>query len=262
MPESKFSTRRAFTKGLAGAGLLAAAAPASAIEARVLVYTRNYTPDGKGYVHNNIAASVEAIRKMGAEKGFAVDVTDQPAMFTAANLKQYRAIVFSNSNNEAFEDEAQRHRLQDFVWAGGGVVGIHSATGSERQWPWFWAMMGGKFLRHPKMQTFTVRVKDAQHPSARALPAAFEWTDECYYHDHINPGIQPVLVTDPAKLDDPKKAEYPGDRFGDALPLAWQHEFDGGRVFYTALGHKIEHYSDARLCAHILGGIQWAMGGN
>jgi type 1 glutamine amidotransferase len=121
-------------------------------------------------------------------------------------------------------------------------------------------MMGGKFARHPKMQTFTVRVKDASHPAGRGLPAAFEWTDECYCHTHVNPGIKPILVTDPARLDDPKKAEYPGDRFGSELPLAWQHEFDGGRVFYTALGHKPEHYQDARLTTHILGGIQWAMG--
>ena len=59
-------------------------APSSAAERRVLVYTRNYTPDGKGYVHDNIASSVEAIKKMGAEKGFAVDVSDDPAVFTEA----------------------------------------------------------------------------------------------------------------------------------------------------------------------------------
>lgn len=257
MPESIRITRRNLLRAASAAGLMA---PAMAAEMRILVYTRNYTPDGKGYVHDNIAASVEAITKMGRLQGFAVDATSQPAAFTADNLQRYRAIVFANSNHEAFENEAQRHRLQDFVWAGGGVAGIHSATGSERQWPWFWAMLGGKFARHPKMQTFTVRVKDPSHPAARGLPASFEWTDECYYHTHINPAIQPILVTDPAQLDDPKKDEYPGGRFGSELPLAWQHRFDGGRVFYTALGHKKEHYQDPRLTAHILGGIQWAMG--
>jgi len=240
--------------------LLALACVAGAADRKVLVYTRNFTPDGKGYVHDNVQASVEAIRKLGSEKGFSVDVSDKPGVFTAENLKQYRAIVFSNSNNEAFENDAQREALQKFVRAGGGVVGIHSATGSERKWPWFWSMMGGKFLRHPKMQTFTVRVKEPSHLSAKSLPATFEWTDECYYHDNMSTDIRAVLVTDPAKLDDPKKGEYPGDRFGDSLPLAWYHEFEGGRVFYIALGHKIEHYSDPRLQGIILGGIQWAMG--
>ena len=77
-------------------------------EKKILVYTRNYTPDGKGYVHDNIKASVAAIRKMGKENGFAVDVSDDPNVFTDANLKQYKALVFSNSNNEAFATDEQR----------------------------------------------------------------------------------------------------------------------------------------------------------
>ncbi len=241
---------------------LAAAALTAAADKRVLVYTRNYTPDGKGYVHDNIEASVEAIRKMGREKGFAVDHSDDPAVFTTDNLKRYAAVVFSNSNNEAFSDDAQRKAFESYVRGGGGLAGIHSATGSERNWPEFWALMGGKFLRHPKLQKFTVRVKDPSHPATRELPAAFEWEDECYYTEHMNPALKPLLVTDPAKLDDPKKAEYPGDRFGDSLPLAWCITEGGTRRFYTALGHRKEHYSNPLLYRQILGGIVWSMGGN
>jgi uncharacterized protein len=105
-----------------------------------------------------------------------------------------------------------------------------------------------------------VRVADKSHPATRELPATFEWEDECYYTDNLNPAIKPLLVTDPARLDDPKKAEYPGDRFGDSLPLAWYQTFDGGRQFYTALGHKKEHYSDPLLRKHIAGGILWVLG--
>ncbi len=238
----------------------AAAAVCQAPAKKVLVYTRNFVTGGQGYVHDNIRASVEAIRKMGAENGFAVDASDDPKVFTRENLAQYKALVFSNSNNEAFENDAQREAFKAYLQAGGGLAGIHSATGSERKWPYFWAAMGGKFLRHPKMQKFIVRVKDADHPSTRTLPATFEWEDECYYHDHINPDIHVLLVTDPGALEDPNKAEYPGDRFGNAMPMAWYHTYDGGREFYTALGHKIEHYSDPLLCRHILGGILWAMG--
>lgn len=240
--------------------LLAAAAVCAAAEKRVLVYTRNYTPDGKGYVHDNIATSVEAIRKMGRERGFAVDHSEDPAVFTVGNLTRYAAVVFSNSNNEAFSDDSQRKALESYARAGGGVVGIHSATGSERNWPGFWSLMGGKFLRHPKMQKFTLRVKDPSHPAMKGLPATFEWEDECYYNEHLNPEMKVLLVTDPAKLDDPKKGEYPGDRFGDSLPLAWAITSHGGRTFYTALGHKKEHYSDPLLYGQILNGILWAMG--
>jgi type 1 glutamine amidotransferase len=231
-----------------------------AADKKVLVYTRNYTPDGKGYVHDNIATSVETIKKMGAENGFAVVASDDPKQFTDANLKQYNALVFSNSNNEAFENDAQREAFQRYIRAGGGLVGIHSASGSERKYPYFWSVLGGKFVRHPKQQKFTVRVVDPKHPATKDLPATFEWTDECYYTDNLNPAIKPLLVTDPAKLDDPQKATYPGDRFGDALPLAWYQKFDGGRQFYTSLGHNKADYANPILYKQILGGILWAMG--
>ena len=146
---------------LAGAlCLLSSVAAQTAPKPRILVYTRNYTPDGKGYVHDNIASSVAAIRKMGDEAGFAVDEVDAPGVFTDASLRQYAALVFSNSNNQAFSDDAQRDAFKRYIEAGGGFVGIHSASGSERDWPYFWSVLGGKFAAHPRQQPFTVRVID------------------------------------------------------------------------------------------------------
>jgi type 1 glutamine amidotransferase len=235
-------------------------AAAAAEKNKVLVYTRNHVTNGKGFVHDNIPFAVDAITKLGVENGFAVDVSADPGVFTPENLKQYSAIVFANSNNEAFETQAQRDSFRRYIRAGGGFVGIHSASGSEREWPWFWSLLGGKFVRHPKIQPFEVRVVEANHPATRDLPATFTWDDECYYLDNLNKNTRPLLVTDPRKINDPKKNVYPGDRFGDAMPLAWYHEFEGGRSFYTALGHKKEHYQDPILVKHIRGGILWAMG--
>jgi type 1 glutamine amidotransferase len=234
---------------------------AAAADQKVLVYTRNYTPDGKGYVHDNIATSVATIQKMGAENHFSVDVSDDPKVFTDANLKQYAALIFSNSNNEAFENDAQRDAFQHYIQAGGGFVGIHSASGSERKWPYFWSILGGKFVRHPKQQPFLVRVVDPKNPITAKLPATFTWTDEFYYHDNVNPDIKPLLVSDPHKLDDPQKDTYPGDKFGDAVPLAWYHTTGKSREFYTALGHNIKDYSNPILYNLILGGIQWVLNG-
>ncbi|MDZ4797470.1 MAG: ThuA domain-containing protein [Bryobacteraceae bacterium] len=240
----------------AAVATLLAAAPGDRMKDRILVYTHN----GKGYVHQNIPASIAAIRELAATKNIEVEASDDPAVFTNANLRRFKAVVFSNSNNEAFDNDSQKEAFQKFVREGGGVVGIHSATGSERNWPWFQSMMGGKFVRHPKLQKFTVRVVNTGHPATKGLPATFEWEDECYYHENVNPDIKPLLVTDPAKLDDPKKAEYPGDRFGNALPLAWYHEYGGGREFYVSLGHKDEYYKTPVLRQLILGGILWAVG--
>jgi type 1 glutamine amidotransferase len=228
-------------------------------ERRVLVYTKNQKGEHL-YIHDNIPASVEAIKKLGAENNFAVDVSEDPAAFTDENLKKYKAIVFDNTNNEIFDNEDQKAALQRYIRSGGGFVGIHSASGSMRRWPWFWSVLGGKFSRHAKLQTFTVRVKDAQDPSTAHMPATLQWTDEFYYVDHMPEGLHVLLAGDLTKLDDPGKEKYPGKQFGDEFPLAWRHQFDGGREWYTALGHQKEHYADPVFMKHILGGILWAMG--
>src|SRR5437667_9772940 len=96
----------------------------------ILVYTHNgLALDGKkGYVHDNIADCVKAIEKIGAENSFKVVHSDDPAIFTNTGLKNYRAIIFANSNNKAFDNEAERTAFQDYIHHGGGLVGIHSAT--------------------------------------------------------------------------------------------------------------------------------------
>ena len=229
-------------------------------EPRVLVYTRNHVTDGKGYVHDNIATSVAMIRQLASTNGFAVDASDDPAVFTPENLKKYRALIFSNANNEAFENDTQRDAFKGFVEGGGGFVGIHSASGSERQWPYYWAVLGGKFKRHPPLQKFNIEVLDTTHPATAHLGATWQWEDEFYILDNLNPRIHVLLAGDLTTLKDPDKSGYPGQTFGDRFPLAWCQEFDGGRQFYTALGHKIEYYSDPKFQQHVLGGILWVLG--
>jgi type 1 glutamine amidotransferase len=238
--------------------LAAQTAPQIAPQPRILVYTRNYTPDGKGYVHDNIAASVAAIRKMGQESGFIVDASDEPGVFTDDNLRQYAALVFSNSNNQAFSDDTQRDAFKHYIEGGGGFVGLHSASGSERDWPYFSSVLGGKFAAHPHQQPFTVRVAAPDFAAVKGVPAEFTWTDECYFLDHLNPGIHPVLVTDRTKIDT-KPMTIDVSKFPVDLPLAWYQEFDGGREFYLALGHNKEDYANPLLYGIIRNGILWAM---
>jgi len=226
---------------------------------RILVYTRNYTPDGKGYVHDNIATSVAAIRKMCAEAGFAVDASDEPAVFTDGNLRQYAALVFANSNNHAFSTDAQRDAFKHYIEAGGGFVGLHSASGSERDWPYFWSVLGGKFAAHPRQQAFIVRVVAPDFPAVKGVPAQFTWSDECYFLDHLNPDIHSVLVTDRTRLAALAPMTIDVTQFPVDLPLAWYHEFDGGREFYLALGHNKEDYANPLLYGIIQNGILWAM---
>ncbi|MEX0770697.1 MAG: ThuA domain-containing protein [Balneolaceae bacterium] len=226
--------------------------------AKVLVYTKN----GEGYVHENIPSSIEAIEKLGEEYGFSVDASDDPSLFTEENLKQYDVLIFSNTNNETFDTDRQRKALQSYIRNGGGFVGIHSATGSERDWPWFSKLAGGNFERHAPRQDFTVEVTNRAHPSTSFLPDRWEITDdECYYLKEINPKINVLLSADLSTVTDEEMSEYPGQIFGDSFPLAWYQEFDGGRQWYTSLGHRSEQYEDPVFMRHILGGLQWVVNG-
>ena len=217
---------------------------------RVLVYTRN----GKGYVHDNIPSSIEAIKAIGREQGFAVDASDDPGIFTDDNLKKYNALVFSNTNNTVFDTDAQRVALMRYVQAGGGFAAIHSASGTERTWDWFAAMLGGRFWRHPPFQKFSVRILDRTHPSLAHLPETWEKEDECYYVTRMNVNMRVLAVNDLTAISDPK-GEKP-TTFGDVFPSVWYQEFDGGRQWYTSLGHHKDDYARPEFRRHILGGIQ------
>ena len=221
----------------------------------VLVYIKN----GKGYVHENRAAGVAAIKQLGTQHGFSVTVSENPADFNETNLKQYNLVVFNNTNNEVFDTDEQKVAFMRYVQAGGGFVGIHSATGTERNWPWFKRLIGASFLRHAKHQPFKEIIIDADHPSTSFLPKLWQRDDECYFFKEYNPDIRVLIVHDLGPLDDKDKPTYYG---GNSSPSVWCHEFDGGRQWYTSLGHDIATYATAEFQQHIMGGIVWVIGNN
>lgn len=217
----------------------------------VLVYTKN----GKGYVHNNIPAAVRSMKELGVQYGFDVDVADTPLVFTRANLQKYNALIFTSTNNDVFDTDAQRLAFMHYIQAGGGFVGIHSVTGTERNWPWFKRLVGGTFVRHAKHQKFQEIIVDTTHPSTSFLPRRWNLDDECYYIKEINPDIHVLAVHDLSTVDDKDKPVI----YGNVFPGVWCHEFDGGRQWYTALGHDSTFYSDPLFRRHILGGLQWVV---
>lgn len=220
-------------------------------QVKVLVYTKN----GKGYVHDNIAAAARCIQELGAQNGFAVDVSDDPAKFNDDNLKQYNALVFTSTNNDVFDNDAQKLALMHYIEAGGGFVAIHSVTGTERNWPWFKRLVGGIFERHAKHQPFTEIIIDHNHPSTSFLPNTWKRDDECYYTKEINPDIHVLMVHDLSTVDDKGKPVI----YGNTFPSVWCHEFDGGREWYTSLGHDSATYKEPEFRKHIMGGLQWVL---
>jgi type 1 glutamine amidotransferase len=220
---------------------------------KVLVFTKN----GKGYVHENIPASITAIQKLAVEFNFAADTTTNPAMFTDDILRKYDVIIFSNTNNDVFDTEEQKVAFMRYIQAGGGFMGIHSASGTERNWKWFKLMMGATFLRHPPFQSLTIHILDTTYPATKDLPASWETKDECYYFKEFNPSIKVLAFTDLSKVKEADEKNSKPDVFGNRYPCIWCQDFDGGKVWYTALGHNKEDYSDPLYLAHIIEGLKW-----
>ncbi len=219
---------------------------------KVLLYYKN----GKGYVHDNILASRNAFIKLGQEQKFSLDTSSNPVVFKEENLKQYHAIVFSNTNNDVFDTESQKLAFMRYIQAGGGFVGIHSACGTERNWHWFKQMLGGTFLVHPPFQEFNVLVVDNTHPSTQNMPEVWTVKDELYFLKEMNPTIRVLMVSDFSKIKDGKNMP---ETFGTVFPAVWCNTFDGGRQWYTALGHDKTDFENPLYMQHILGGLQWVV---
>ncbi len=224
-----------------------ASVPATATQGgtRVLVFSRT-----TGFRHDSIPNGIAAIRQLGQQNGFAVDATEDASQFTEANLARYQAVVFLSTTGDVL-NAAQQAAFETYMRNGGGFAGVHSATDTEYDWPWYAGLVGAYFKSHPAIQRGVLRIEDATHPSTSPLPATWERTDE-WYDFRINPrGRVKVLAT----LDE---SSYQGGTMGADHPIAWCQQYGGGRAWYTAGGHTQQSYTEALFRQHLLGGIQYA----
>lgn len=225
---------------------------------RVLVYTKN----GKGYVHDNIPSAVACIKALGAANGFTVDVADTSLVFTEENLKKYNLLIFASTNNDVFATDAQRVAFRRYIEAGGGFVGVHSVTGTERNWTWFKQMLGETFTWHAKNQKFTVKKLDGDHPSMQGVPAMWERKDECYFGKELYPGIKVLMAHVVSSLDMHERSQDSLlqknlGSYKDYFPAVWYQQFQGGNIWVTTLGHDKENYHDPVYINHLLQGIKY-----
>jgi type 1 glutamine amidotransferase len=203
-----------------------------------------------GFHHACIPAGLAAIKKLGRDNGFSVDVTDDSLRFTKNNLKNYAALVFLCPTGKIFGPD-QEAALKNYIEQGGGWVGIHSATDCEYNWPWYGQLAGAYFTSHPKQQEARLVIVNKNHPATSGMPDSWIRKDEWYNFKDLNPDVT-VLI----KIDE---NSYSGGENGMNHPMAWYHYFDGGRAFYTEMGHTEESWSEPVYLKHLLGGIEWAM---
>ncbi|MGK5740185.1 ThuA domain-containing protein [Micromonospora sp. URMC 103] len=226
---------------------------------RVLVFSKV-----TNYSHDSIRAGVAAVQRLGGKHGFAVEATTDAAAFTDANLARFDALVFNNTNSTPASgdllDAAQRAALQKFIRDGGGWVGLHAASASERDWAWYEGLVGAIFDNHPDFSatggTFPGRIKvlDHAHPSTKNLPELWERSEE-WYNWRTNPTGK-VHTLAQIKVGD----GIPGLDEGVDHPYSWCQNYDGGRSWYTAGGHSASSFREPAFLQHLLGGIRWAAG--
>lgn len=211
----------------------------------VLVFSKT-----AGYRHDSIPYGIAAIQALGEQNSFRVDASEDATIFNDESLAQYRVVVFLSTTGDVL-DPGQQAAFERFVWRGGGFIGIHSASDTEYDWPWYGRLLGTYFRRHPAIQSATLRVVDPSHRSTRHLPIEWTRTDEWYdFRSDLDRDITVLIRID--------EATYRGGRMGAYHPISWYHAYDGGRAWYTAMGHTTESYKEPLFLEHLLGGITWA----
>ncbi len=218
---------------------------------RLLVFSKT-----GGFRHASIKDGKIALQKLATEHNFSVDFTEDSSVFTGANLSHYNAVIFLMTTGSNILDANQKAAFERYIRAGGGYVGVHSASDTEYNWSWYGDLAGAYFDRihgHSKVVQATIHVTNRTHPSTAKLPAVWIRTDE-WYNFATNPrGKVHVLMTIDEKT-------YKGGTMGADHPIAWYHAYDGGRAWYTALGHTSQSYYEPLFLDHLWGGIIYAVG--
>lgn len=223
--------------------------PASAKESpRILIFSKT-----AGFHHQSISKGIKAIQKLGIDAKFDTDTTTDAKQINTENLKKYKAVVFLNTTGDILNNE-QQSAFENYIRSGAGFVGVHSATDCEYDWPWYGNLVGAYFVSHPQQQEAVLKVHNQKHPATKHLPREWKRKDEWYNFKWVAPNLNVLISLD-------ETSYQPGrNKMGENHPMSWYHEYDGGRSFYTALGHTDESYIDPMFLQHLLGGIKYAIG--
>jgi uncharacterized protein len=216
----------------------------------------------KGWHHESLHAGYVALKEMGIRNFFDVVLWEDPNGFNDKYLEQFKVIIFLNTTGDIFNEEQQK-AMEKFIQSGKGFVGIHSASDTEYQWPWYTKLVGRMFKIHPSIQSAKMKVLDNGFPGLQGFADGRIWTEEWYdFQPETISGLNYILGVDESTYN-PKVqwGNNKSDGMGQLHPLAWYHNYDGGRSFYTALGHLPTNFSEPAFLDHLYAGIFWAATG-
>ena len=248
---------------VAASVLLLAATQTDPAPPRVLMVTYS-----AGYQHDvvrrpttgELSTAERVISDLGRRSG-GFDVThvatrEEIERLTATSVRDHRALLFFTTGELPIAAGVRDAMLQS-VRDGGGFVGVHSATDTWYSVPAYHELLGAVFDSHPWHQRVRLVVEDRTHPATRHLGESLELVDEIYqFRAWSRADVHVLLRLDTRSVDSARGKRSDGD-----YALAWTKGYGRGRVFYTALGHEPGVWADGRFQAHLLGAIQWALGG-
>jgi type 1 glutamine amidotransferase len=202
------------------------------------------------------------------DEGFAVDVSETPKDLTPARLAQYQVLVFNNANALTdLLDEKQRQAVADWYKKGRGLVALHAALVHQTKWQWFNDLAGCDFNSDSDFLQAKVVIDptNKDHPSVRGFGPEFTYSADWTNHDRPVtglPGVKVLFRVDETTFE-PVRAYFKtngGKAMGKDHPAAWLREHDGGRFFYTELGHDLRSLDTKFGRKHVSEGVRWAAG--
>lgn len=212
---------------------------------RILIFSKT-----TGFRHESIEHGAEVLKQLASSNKMVADHTEDSGVFTDANLSKYDALIFLSTTGDIL-NESQKAAFVRFIQSGKGFVGIHAASDTEYNWPWYGQLVGGYFSSHPAVQEAQIKVLNQKHPSTKHLPKVWFHRDEWYDFKSVKEGLHILMDLD--------ETSYKGGKMGKFHPIAWYQKFDGGRAFYTGLGHTKESFDEDKFQKHILGGIRYVL---
>ena len=219
----------------------------------------NFQADN-GFQHDSKQAGLEMIEHLGQVNNWEVITTNDTTAITGSNLETFDVIVFNNNCGNAGRifSNKQYKAIQNYIHSGGGFVGIHCAGAisneAEEFQIWYDKLIGTRLVKHPKVQSAKLIVEDTNHIATNHLPSEWIVTDEWHTFSSNPRKNVNVLIS----LDE---SSYEGTpKMGGDHPSTWYQYFEGGRSFFTTLGHTKEMYSNDNYQKLVQGGILWASG--